>query len=334
MLWKAGERERLTQAGREKVMTAPRTKRLTLRGRKVLAAVGTGAAYASLFAMMGSSMMLAQTAEQRAWEMLRSGVRQKNTGKRAQAIRALRLLPAESRATEMAEAALGDRKPEVRAVAAKVLGLMGSKEAIPALKSVLSDKKPVVVVAAAHSLQTLNDPAGYQVYYELLTGKRKGSEGVFAEQIEALGDKKKVADLAVGEGIGFIPFAHMGYSTVKTITERNASPVRASAARALIKDSDPRVDQALVQALSDKNWSVRASALLAIAKRDDPDLLTAIVPALTDKNQTVRFTAAAAVIRLSEVAERSRNAENSNTIRSESAGSGCVKDQNQAINKN
>ena len=132
-------------------------------------------------------------------------------------------------------------------------------------------------------------------------------------------------ELAFDEGIGFVPFADMGYSAVKTIRKHDASPVRASAARALIKDSDPRVDQALVRALSDKNWIVRASALLAIAKRNDSDLLSAIVPAMSDKNQTVRFTAAAAVIRLNMVAAGNSAMKHSSPLAgSKSTDAGCV----------
>jgi HEAT repeat protein len=224
----------------------------------------------------------------------------------------------------MAETALRDRRPEVRTAAATVLGLMGSKEAIPALKSALSDEKPAVVLAVAHSLQTLGDPAGYQVYYELLNGERKASESLIAEQMETLKDRKKVAELAFEEGIGFVPFADMGYSAVKTIGKHDASPVRASAARALIKDSDPRVDQALVRAISDKNWIVRASALLAIGKRDDADLLSAIVPAMSDKNQVVRFTAAAVVIRLSRVAAGNNDMKNSSQVGPRSTDAGCA----------
>jgi HEAT repeat protein len=187
-------------------MIAPRTGRITSRSSTVLGALLTGAAYAALLAMLaGSIPALAETPEQQAWIMLRSGVRQKNTGKRVQAVRALRLLPGDSEAVEMAVTALRDRNPQVRSAAATALGLMNSKEAIPALKSTLSDKKPAVVLA--------------------------------------------------------------------TIRKHDASPVRASAARALIKDSAPHVVTALVQATSDKNWMVRASALLAIAKREDPDLL-------------------------------------------------------------
>ena len=82
---------------------------------------------------------------------------------------------------------------------------------------------------------------------------------------------------------------------------------RAAAARILVNDPDPRIDQALIRAVSDKSWIVRASALLAIAKRGDPELLNGIVPALSDKNGVVRCTAAAAVIRLTTVVERNQD---------------------------
>jgi HEAT repeat protein len=298
-------------------MIAPRTRRMSSRRSNLLGSLLTGAAYAALLALIaGAGVVSAQTPEQRAWDMLRSGVSQKNTGKRVQAVRALRLLPGSSEATEMAEAALRDRNPEVRIAAASALGLMGAKEAIPVLKKATFDNKPAVVLAAAHSLELLSDPAGDDVYYELLTGERKPAEGLIAQQMDTLKDKKKMAELGFEEGLGFVPYADIGFSAAKAIRKDDASPVRASAARALIKDSDPRVGRALVQAASDKNWIVRASAVLALAKREDPDLLPAISPAMSDKNQVVRFTAAAAVIRLTTVAARNKD------MKDASSGSG------------
>jgi HEAT repeat protein len=251
--------------------------------------------------------LLAQTPRQLAWDILRAGVNEKNTGKRVQAVRALRLLPGDPEATAMAQRALLDRKHEVRAAAATALGLMGSKVSIPELEKALSDKDPLVVLAAAHALQVLNDPAGYEVYYEVLTGERKSADGLVAQETELLKDPKRMAKLGLEEGLGFIPFAGMGLSTVKAVSKDDASPVRAAAARVLINDPDPRIGPALVRAASDKSWMVRASALLAIAKREDPDLVNAIVPAMSDKNGVVRCTAAAAGIRLTTIAERNQD---------------------------
>ena len=260
-----------------------------------------------LFLLAHAGALLAQTPRQQAWDILRAGVNQKNTGKRTQAVRALRLLPGDPEATEMAQMALQDRKPEVRAAAATALGLMESKESTPELRNALSDRKPAVALAAAHALQLLNDPAGYEVYYEVLTGERKSADGLVAQQMQTLKDGKKMAALSFEEGLGFLPFGDIGFSAVKAVRKDDTSPVRAAAARALINDQDPRVGQALVRAASDKSWIVRASALLAIAKREDPELLDAIVPALSDKNGVVRCTAAAAVIRLTTVAERNKD---------------------------
>ena len=296
-------------------MMTLRTTRMTSQRSKLLDFLRTGAAYAALVAMMaGSGSAFAETPEQCAWDMLRSGVNQKNSGKRFQAVRALRLLPGDSEATEMAENALRDRNPNVRVAAATTLGLMGAKEAIPALKKATSDEKPAVVLAAAHSLELLHDPTGDEIYYELLTGGRKPAEGLIAQEMDTFKDRKQVVKLGFEEGLGFVPFGDIGFSAVKAIRKDDASPVRASAARALVKDSDPRVGKALVQATSDKNWIVRASALLAIAKREDPDLLTAIIPAMSDKNQVVRFTAAAAVIRLTTVAARDKDMKNASHL--------------------
>ncbi len=299
---------------------------MTSRRSKLLGSRLAGTACAAILSLIaGTGVLSAETHEQRAWDMLRSGVSQKSTGKRVQAVRALRLLPGSSEATEIAEAALQDRNPEVRKAAASALGLMGAKEAIPALKKATFDHKPAVVLAAAHSLELLNDPAGDQVYYELLTGERKPAEGLIAQQMDTLKDRKKMAKLGFEEGLGFVPYADIGFSAAKAIRKHDASPVRASAARALIKDSDPRVGSALVRATSDKNWIVRASALLAIAKREDADLLTAIIPAMSDKNQVVRFTAAAAVIRLSTVAVRNEDMKNASCVLgSKSTNPGCV----------
>jgi HEAT repeat protein len=257
---------------------------------------------AVLLVVCGSAgRLLAETPEQQAWEMLRSGAKDKHTGVRTQAVRALRLLPHCPEATDLAETSLKDPNIEVRVAAATALGEMGAKEAIPALKESLSDPKPGVVLTAARSLQLLGDPAGMEVFYEVLADERK-PEGRISQEMDSL-NTGKVVEFGVQEGLGFLPFAGDAYSAVKAVRKNSASASRALAARELIKDKDPRVNRALVQAaVSDKSWLVRASALLAIAKRQDPELLSAIVPGLTDQSRVVRYTAAAAVIRLAKLA--------------------------------
>lgn len=203
----------------------------------------------------------------------------------------------------MAEKALADERPEVRSAAAASLGEMGAMASIPKLKDATDDTEPTVVLAAAHSLIELHDHYGYEVYYEILTGERKGSKGLIASQTATLKDPKKMAELGIQQGISFIPYAGMGWEAVKVIRQDDSSPLRAAAVKILIQDMDPQTTKALENALSDKHWAVRAIALEALAKRDDPSVLDVVTPYLYDEKNAVKYTAAAAVLRLSTIKE-------------------------------
>jgi len=237
---------------------------------------------------------------EKAWTILEADVNEKSADKRAHAVRSLGLIRHNPRAIQMAEHAIGDEKPDVRAAAARAMEQMDCTECIPRLKDALSDKEPAVVLTVAHALWGLKDPAGYEVYFAVLTGQRKAGQGLVAQGMETLKDTKKMAEFGFEEGIGFIPFAGVGYMAIKALRKDDASPVRAAAAAILANDPDPQSGQALVKATSDKSWVVRAAALDAIGKRDDPALLSGIVHALSDDRDVVRDAAAATVIRLSE----------------------------------
>lgn len=242
---------------------------------------------------------------QQAWELLRTGVQDSSTELRATTVGVLSLLRGEAEAIRMARKALDDGKAEVRAAAAASLGELHDAEAIPKLKATLEDKEPAVVLAAAHALVELGDPSGYEVYYAILTGQRKSGRGLVAGQLESLKDPKKLAELGLFQGLGFIPFAGLGYKALKAIVQSDSSPGRAAAAKILTKDPDPDTDDALVQvATTDKSEIVRAAALDAIARRDRPALIPRIAPAMEDDKDSVKYTAAAAVIRLSDIRVR------------------------------
>src|SRR5215467_9553779 len=88
----------------------------------------------------------------KAWDLLQNAVTSKRTDDRTDGVRALGLLNGDARARQIAEDALQDPKPEVRAAAATALGQMHSTESIPKLQKALGDSKVPVVMAAAHSL--------------------------------------------------------------------------------------------------------------------------------------------------------------------------------------
>jgi HEAT repeat protein len=239
-----------------------------------------------------------------AWDLLHAGVKDENTEKRTTAVRVLSLLPGDKEAVKLAEKALQDKKPEVRAAAAMALGEVHSTSSMPKLRQALSDKEVPVVVAAAHSLLLLKDKSAYDIYYAILTGQRRSSHGLIEEQMATLKDRRQMAEFGFEQAIGYVPFAGMGYDAIRALRKEDASPVRAAAARVLADDTDPSTGQALLEtAVGDKEWVIRAAALDAIARRGDPALLEKLWPTLTDDKDPVRYTAAAAVLRLTAIAK-------------------------------
>src|SRR5437660_12534802 len=165
----------------------------------------------------------------------------------------------------------------------------------------MPDSEPAVVLAAANSLLLLHDDVGYDIYYDVLTGERRASKGLIKEQLSTFKDKKKLAELGFEQGIGFIPFAGIGYEAFKTVRKDDSSPVRAAAAKQLARDPNPGTGKALVKTTTDKKWSVRAAALEAISQRGDRSLVAAIATALDDEEDEVRFAPATRVAHFREI---------------------------------
>ena len=266
--------------------------------------------------VLGASSLLqaAQDVESprhKAWDMLMTAVFSQRTSERTDGVRAMGLLRGNSQARQLAEYSLTDSNSDVRRAAATALGQMHAKESIPKLESALSDEKIPVVMAAAQSLRELKaDKSAYAVYYDLLTGERKAGDGLIAKQLARLRDPKQLAEIGISEGVGFVPFAGIGWEAWRTLHTKDPNPVRAVAATLLAHDPDPASGDALVKATNDKDWIVRAAAVEAIAQRGDASLLPHVVEKFSDKNAKVRFSAAAAVIQLSDL-EPSRTARNS-----------------------
>lgn len=247
---------------------------------------------------------MALTGEEKAWSMLETAAKSKSASQRVIAIRALGSLADGARARGLAEGALVDRDPKVRSAAATALGGMHATESIPKLQKLLKDRRIAVVMAAAHALRDLKDTrSAYAIYFDVLTGERKG-DGLIAEQMDTLHDPKALAKIGLEEGIGYVPFAGIGWDAWRYTHKKDPHPARAVAATLLARDPDPATGRALVRAaLNDKDWIVRAAAVEAVAQRGDSSLEEKIELSLFDSNVHVRYTAAAAVIRLREGAK-------------------------------
>lgn len=266
-----------------------------LRSARVALAVGC------IWLIFGSSPAFPQTPQENAWEILQAGLKEHRTSKRAAAVGALGLLQGDPLAIESAEKALGDKQPAVRAAAATALGQMGARPSISLLKQALADKESRVFFAAADSLLSFGDPAGYDVYYEVLIGERRIGNGWIAEKKRLIADPRAMVLLGLGVGIGFAPYAGYGWMMWEELSKDYATPARINAVKKLANDPDSRIDAALIKVASDKHWAVRVAALSAIARHGDPNLIPSITPHMADKKPAVRYMAAAALLRLSAV---------------------------------
>jgi HEAT repeat protein len=110
-----------------------------------------------------------------------------------------------------------------------------------------------------------------------------------------------MAELGVQQGIGFIPFAGIGWQAIKTLTKDDTSRVRASAARTLAEDPDEDATKALRVATGDDQWLVRAAALEALAHRGDPNVVDVAIRMMSDDKEEVKLSAAATVLRLEAI---------------------------------
>jgi len=250
-----------------------------------------------------SHTKIRKTPREQAWQLLESACASDKTINRANAILVLGLIPNNAKSARLAEKALADDKAEVRLAAAAALGEMKSRASIPKLRAAFGDQDPSVVLAAAHSLDLMHDHSAYEVYYEVLNGERKAKKGLLSSQASLFHDPKKMAALGFEEGIGFIPFAGIGWGAVKAIAKDDSSPVRAAAAKVLAADPDPATTKALTDAAGDKSWIVQTAALEALAKRGDRSVLNTVEKYMSDERDTVKYTAAAAVLRLTAIRE-------------------------------
>ena len=100
------------------------------------------------FSFLPISRALAQSGTDRAWSTLQAGIAEKDTVRRAGAVRVLGLIEGDPKAAELALNALKDEAPEVRASAIEALADMKAKSAVPRIQEVTKTDKEVSVVMA------------------------------------------------------------------------------------------------------------------------------------------------------------------------------------------
>ena len=242
-----------------------------------------------------------------AWEVLSTGAKDKNSIRRAEAISALSTLPPTRSVVRLVASGLDDNDAAIRELAARALGEMRARSAIPKLTNALDDASGEVSFAAARSLWRMGDRTGREVFLELLAGEKSstgGPGGLIKNQFQAtrrrFDDPKSLAVIGAKEAATslFGP-AGWGIRIMEEITKDRTASARAMSAILLGPDANPDSLRQLRDALNDKNWIVRAAAAQALGTSRRRDQIKFLQPLLQDDKPAVRCMAAASILRLS-----------------------------------
>lgn len=239
-----------------------------------------------------------------AWQLLSAGAESHTVARRQEALAALGTLGTRERAVHLVVAALDDKDPSVRQLAARDLGQMHAKSAIPKLREALHDDSAGVSFAAAKSLWDMGDRSGRDVFIEILSGEKSNSTGIMKDQLESakkhLQDPKGLAVIGAKEAASslFGP-AGWGITIMEEVTKDRSASARAMSAALLGHDAGKDAVRELDEALWDKNWIVRAAAAQALGESKQRNQIKHLRALLWDGKPAVRYMAAASIIQLS-----------------------------------
>lgn len=238
------------------------------------------------------------------WQILTAGAAAHNPVHRAEAVAALGTLRPSHRVVALMQHALADKDPSIRQLAARTLGEMRARTAIPSLKLALADDSPEVSFAAAKSLWAMGDRTGRDVFIQILSGEKSSSPGLLKGELQAtkrkFQDPGKLAIIGAKEAASslFGP-AGWGIKVMEEVMQDRSASARAMSAILLGSDATRDELHELQDALNDKNWIVRAAAAQALGASRHRDQIPYLRSLLQDDKPAVRFMAGASILRLS-----------------------------------
>ncbi len=164
---------------------------------------------------------------------------------------------------------LKDKNAEVRANAAKALGDLNDKRAVPGLIDALKDRHVIVRRSAAYALSNIGDERAVPGLINALKDEDAEVRAYAARALGNRGDKRAFPAL------------------IKALKDVNAN-VRRNAAKALGDRSVKSAVFPLIEALKDENAEVRANAAKALGDLNDKRAVPALIEALKDEDPQVR----------------------------------------------
>jgi len=242
----------------------------------------------------------------RAWSMLASSAApDKSQNDRIQALAALGTMGTDPRAEHIIGDAIVGHDMDVRTAAILAADKSKDPQLITRLRAALDDPDPQVAYAAATTLWKLHDSSGEDLLLAVVAGDSHDKLSMIkTEKHKAAKDlhsPETLARIGIVQGSGFFlgPFG-FGVKAIDYIHKNGGDPGRAAAVDMLAEEHTETVHEALVYALTDKDFAVRAAAAKGLG--DWPGNTTAekLRPLFDDDKLAVRLTAAAAYIRVFE----------------------------------
>ena len=253
--------------------------------------------------LLPGAALLAQP-EKTAWDVLKTGLSDKNPDKRRQAVTAIGSVGLDSDVLQLVEGALRDTDSLVRQTAAAELGQMKARQSIPSLKTAMDDAAGEVAFAAAKALWDMGDRSGRDLIEDVLTGQEKASEGALKGAMRdakrKMHDPKALAVMGLKEASGVLlgPF-NIGIIAAEQAFKDGSSGGRALATTLLAQDCDAESLRLLEwSATSDKSWAVKAASAKALGQCGNPDAIPTLEQNLADSNAAIRSMSAGAIIKL------------------------------------
>jgi HEAT repeat protein len=254
--------------------------------------------------LLAATGLLAQP-EKTAWEVLKTGLADKNPDKRRQAVTSTGSIGLDPEALGLVEASLRDPDSLVRQTAAAELGQMKAKQAIPSLKTALDDAAGEVAFSAAKALWDMGDKSGLQLIEDVLTGQQRSSEtglqGAMRDVKRKMHDPKALAVIGLKEASGVLlgPF-NIGIIAAEQVFKDGATAGRVLASTLLAQDCDAESIRLLEwSTTNDKSWAVKAASAKALGQCHNLDAIPTLETHLADSNIAVQTMSAGAIIKLS-----------------------------------
>jgi HEAT repeat protein len=242
----------------------------------------------------------------RAWSMLASSAApDKSQNDRIQALAALGTMGADPRAEHIIGDAIVGKEMDVRTAAILAADKSKNPQLITRLRAALDDPDPQVAYAAATTLWKMHDSSGEDLLLAVVAGDTHDKLGMIkTEKHKAAKDlhsPSALAKIGIDQGAGFFlgPFG-FGVKAIEFVHKNGGDPGRAAAVDMLAEEHTETVHEALVYALTDKDFAVRAAAAKALGDWPGDATAEKLRPLFDDDKLAVRLTAAASYIRVFE----------------------------------